>query len=226
METQDGTEPGGAQDRKPGDRRRARDDILTPDELARLQHHAESTREQAWVLLMSKWGLRASEAAHVNPKWVSTQNGTLTIPARCRCPTCKDGDAWDPKTTAGARTLPLQDHDPETWTAVLAYVQDYSHDPCSRQAVGKAVKRVADRALIEARIYPHALRATAAQQLADAGLTAHQLCRILGWKDARSARPYVDASKASVERALEDTRAPWWTRPDNRCGRDKVPSEV
>lgn len=211
METEDGAEPGGAQDRKPGDRRRARDDILTPNELARFQDHAESTREQAWILLMSRWGLRASEAAHVNPAWVSTQQGTLTIPSRCRCPSCRDAnEAWDPKTPAGQRTLPLRDHDPQTWAAVLAYLQEYGHDPCSRQAVGQAVKRVADRALIEARVYPHALRATAAQQFADAGLSEHRLCKILGWADARSARPYVDASRAQVDRALEDHPDPWW----------------
>lgn len=212
METRSGDEADQAQNRKPTDRRRAREDVLTPDELARLQNATESTREQAWILLMSKWGLRANEAAHVTPAWISTQNGTLTIPARCRCPSCQDGEAWNPKTNAGARTLPLQAHDPETWAALLAYVQDYAHDPCSRQAVGKAVKRVADRALIEANVYPHALRATAAQQLADAGLTAHRLCNVLGWKDARSARPYVDASKASVDRALKDTAQPWWTQ--------------
>jgi site-specific recombinase XerD len=105
-----------------------------------------------------------------------------------------------------------------TPAAVLAYVQDYGHDPCTRQAVGKAVNRVADRALVETRVYPHALRATAAQQLADAGLTAHRLCNVLGWKDERSARPYVDASKASVDRALEETESPWWIHPDGAVG--------
>jgi integrase len=195
--------------------------VLTPDELTQLQDAADSTRERAWLLLTSKWGLRASEAAHVNPAWVSTQQGTLTIPSRCRCPTCQDGDAWDPKTNAGARTLPLMDHDPETWAAVLAYVQDYGHDPCSRQAVGKAVNRLADRALLEANVYPHALRATAAQQLADAGLTAHRLCRVLGWKDARSARPCVDASRAQVDRALEDAIDPWWNPAGEPSGSEE-----
>lgn len=160
---------------------------------------------------MSHWGLRATEAAHLVPEWVSTQRGHLKIPGRCTCRTCKESDesAWTPKTDASNRTLPIHQHE-ESWAAVKAYVGAIGHDPVTRQAVWQIVKRVADRANLTQRVYPHALRATAATMFADMGLNEHQLCRILGWGDPRMARPYVQSSGIVAEKALSGRDLEWW----------------
>lgn len=188
----------------------SKDDALTPEQLNRLEAAAEGPRENAYIRLMGRWGLRATEVAHVCPAWVSTQRGHLTIPGRCTCQRCRDDDstAWTPKTSAGARSLPLHQHT-ETWEAVKRYLAREDDPWISRQAVWKLVKRVADRALLDTRVYPHALRATAATNFAAMGMNPYQLQHAMGWAQTRSAEPYIRVSGREVDAFLEDKDLDW-----------------
>lgn len=188
----------------------SRDDALKPEDLKALEAATSSPREKALVRLMTRFGLRAGEAAHVNLSWISGQRGTLEIPYVCSCARCKEsGDRWGPKTEAGARTVPLRAHT-ETWEAVKIYLTHEDEPWVTRQGVWALVKRVADRGNLLERVYPHALRATAATQLADMGLSADQIALIMGWEDSGMAKPYIQRSGIDAEKALKGKDLEWW----------------
>lgn len=187
--------------------------ILTPDEVHRVEATARSPREKLYCRLMARWGLRAGEVAHVCPEWVSYQRGELRIPLMCRCATCvAHGSPWRPKNEASARTIPLHIHT-ETWEALRVFLTHYStagEAQVTRQGVWGLVKRLADRAGVQHRLFPHALRATAATQMADMGLSAEQLARALGWATARHTQPYIRLAAVGIEKAFEGKELRWW----------------
>lgn len=51
-------------------------------------------------------------------------------------------------------------------------------------------------------IYPHALRATAASHLADAGLKAKHLKSLFGWSEFSTALNYIEESTARLKVTL------------------------
>lgn len=175
---------------------------LRPEELGRLEAAAKSPREKLSVRLLGRFGLRCGELAHLNPSWVSPQSGTLTVPLRCVCTVCQARERpWRCKKPASHRALPVA-ADPQTWDALMVFFGRYSTPEetiVSERAVHKLVKTLADRAMLFQRVFPHALRATAASTFARQGANEAQLCGLMGWEDLASARPYVQASGVSVE---------------------------
>lgn len=57
---------------------------------------------------------------------------------------------------------------------------------------------------MEKRIYPHALRATAATYHAYNGLPAIALQNLMGWADLETAQKYLRKSAGATEKALEE----------------------
>lgn len=162
---------------------------------------------------MARWGFRASEASHFCLEWLTGDKGVVTIPKMCRCRVCQErGKPFRAKTVMGNRSLPLFRH-VESWEAARIFLERCptpESAQVTRQAVWTMVKSVARRAGVVDRVFPHALRATAATQLASLGLNEMQLCQAMGWKDLSMARPYVRTAGADLSAALEGKDQRWW----------------
>jgi integrase len=152
-------------------------------------------------VLAAQLGLRASEIGAVRRSWIDFQRQILRIPL--------EDEGWKAKTKAAARAIPYgrMRRAPQ----VIASFFDF-HDRVglSRYAVWGRVKRLAKRAGLTRPIYPHALRATAAYQLAEAGLSAQALRQIMGWSDLRTAQAYIDAAGIAAQIELEEKGTKLW----------------
>jgi hypothetical protein len=65
------------------------------------------------------------------------------------------------------------------------------------------VERVAERSGIEVKVYPHALRATAATRLAYKIKNPQVLCDIFGWGELKIAQYYIRRAGGLAEEELE-----------------------
>lgn len=199
--------------RKSEPRGESREYALNQDDLHRLENAARTPRERAYIRLLARFGMRAGECAHFNLSWFSGQRGVVTVPLMCRCDTCvAAGKPWRPKRKASHRALPIHLHT-ETWEAVKVFFERHptiDHVQVSERAVHKLVTRVADRAGLQSKVFPHALRATAGTQFAAMGANELQLCSVMGWNDLRSAKPYLQASPAIATAFLEGAELKWW----------------
>lgn len=110
-------------------------------------------------------------------------------------------DRWEPKTENGSRSVPF-DFDIRTEIAVERFAERFKVFPKARIAVNRRVKEAAAEAGIEDRIYPHALRATAANTLALHGVSAYSLMGIMGWADIETARAYIQASDENAAKEI------------------------
>ncbi|MFW5905298.1 MAG: tyrosine-type recombinase/integrase [archaeon] len=102
-------------------------------------------------------------------------------------------ERWQPKTENGSRAIPF-DFDTRTLLAVEEFAERYQVFPKARVAINRRVSEATEAAGIEERVYPHALRATAASSMALRDVSAHSLMGIMGWADLETARTYVLAS--------------------------------
>lgn len=73
----------------------------------------------------------------------------------------------------------------------------------SRRTLQLKLKRIAKRAGLTKKVYPHALRSTAAMMFANAGLSAQGLCEIMGWEDLRTAQAYITRSGRTAAKEIE-----------------------
>ncbi len=149
--------------------------------------------------------MRIGEIAHLNKSWLDFQDEKIHIPSKmeCTCFECtKKKKTWRPKTEAGARSIPFK-HFPVTREVLKGFFGAYDSVDRSRRALQLKLKRIAQRSEIPKKIYPHALRATAAIQFANAGLSAQALCGVMGWEDLRTAQHYITRSGRAAEREIE-----------------------
>lgn len=112
-------------------------------------------------------------------------------------------ERWEPKTINGARSIPY-DFDVRTELVVEEFVDEYDVFPKARVAVNRRVREAAEAADLDGRIYPHALRATAANRMALHDVSAYSLMGVMGWADIQTARAYIQASD---ENAAMEVRA-------------------
>ena len=110
---------------------------------------------------------------------------------------------WEPKTENGARAIPY-DIDMRVQMTIERFVDEYEVFPKARVAVNRRVSEAAEAADLEEDIYPHALRATAATEMALYDISAAALSSIMGWSDISTARAYI---RASDENAAKEVRA-------------------
>lgn len=183
----------------------------------------------AVLVIGGRLGLRAGEIAHIRADWVDRDRKVIEIPRYSECRSGKDGgicgycrkrakeaadaagipleealeERWNPKTEKGARAVPY-DFDAEVEAVVEAFFDDYDRWPTSRVGVNRRVDRVADAADYPDRVYPHALRATAASWHASRGVPPAALQALLGWSQLAVADKYVRLSGAATSRALND----------------------
>lgn len=74
----------------------------------------------------------------------------------------------------------------------------------SKRRVQQIVKEVAAGAGITKRVYPHLLRHTTAQRLADRGMPENLLQRFLGHESPETTQVYYEPSRANVDRAFRE----------------------
>ena len=154
-------------------------------------------------------GLRASELAHMQLKWINYQQMQIEMPRTqpCDCEDCKKHDnLWISKTEAAERSIPLFLINEETWFALGKYFTLFTEMKIKRKAIWKRVVDCAERAKIPHKVFPHALRSTCAMNLAYMGLGEMDICRILGWQDLNSASPYVKKAGVQIRKTLEQMR--------------------
>ena len=112
-------------------------------------------------------------------------------------------ERWQPKTENGARSVPY-DLDMRTQLTVEEFLERYEVFPKARVAVNRRVTEATEAAGLESTIYPHALRATAATNLALHDVSSYSMMGILGWADIETARAYIQSSD---ENAAKEVRA-------------------
>ena len=74
----------------------------------------------------------------------------------------------------------------------------------SKRRVQQMVKEVAEEAGIRKRVYPHLLRHTMAQRLADGGMPENLLQRFLGHESPETTQVYYEPSRTHVKRAFRE----------------------
>lgn len=181
--------------------------------------------EAMFILIAGgRLGMRAGEISHLSASWVNWSRSVIEIPrhAECRCGYCQKqarqmceydealsfdealATRWEPKTETSARAIPF-DFDERVEATLKAFLDAREKYPHSRVSVNRRVTRVAKAAGMDPdRVYPHALRATAATYHAFKGLNSTQLQAIMGWKDAQTAMKYIRLSGGAAAEALRD----------------------
>jgi len=184
----------------------------------------------AVLYLAGRLGLRAGEIAHIRESWINRENKVIQIPRHSECRSGRRGDIcgycrkraqsavehaddltmqealeqrWEPKTSKGARAVPY-DFTEDVEAVIEAFFGEYDWWPTARIGVNRRVDRVADAAGYEGRVYPHALRATAASWHASRGVPPAALQALMGWAQLSVADKYVRLSGAATSKALND----------------------
>jgi integrase/recombinase XerD len=78
----------------------------------------------------------------------------------------------------------------------------------SKRRVQQIVKSVAQEAAIEKRVYPHLLRHTVAQRLADQGMREELLQQFLGHEAPETTQRYYKPKRTHVKEAFEEAMSP------------------
>ena len=108
---------------------------------------------------------------------------------------------WQPKTSNSARSIPY-DFDVRVELVIEEFFDEYDGWESSASTVNRRIKRVAELSPVDSRVYPHALRATAASYHASRDISVHSLMSIMGWADPSTARAYVTANADQAAKEL------------------------
>lgn len=183
------------------------------------------------LLLGGRLGMRAGEITHLREDWINWQKEIIRIPSYDRCDLGRDGercgyckkaarqavrkndgleyeealaDRWSPKTRQSVRSIPFG-FDDRIAETLEAFFFHRDHYPRSRCSVNRRVNRIAQAAgYDDDRIYPHALRATAATYHAYQGLPIAALQSLFGWADMSTPQKYIRLSGGATQQALEE----------------------
>lgn len=179
------------------------------------------------VLVAGRLGLRIGEIAHAHRSWLSLEKGMLEIPSQDACRKGEDGGIcgycrrqahrtagtsdrdledllatyWEPKTSAAERAVPFE-FDERVEHIVRAFFDYYRGAPFSVNTARRRVGQAVEASTLSRRIYPHALRATAASKLAYDGLPVSALQAMLGWSKIETAEKYLRLSGGRTKKAL------------------------
>lgn len=192
---------------------------------------AHSIESEMAVMLSGRLGMRAGEIAHITEEWVDWRDEMIYVPRHQPCQKGSDGGVcgycrqlsrsmierdddlelgdvpldsvmWQPKTESGARSIPFG-HDTRTKITMQRFFETFDGWSKSRTGVNRKVERAAMNARVvdPDDVYPHALRATAATNLAS-DLRAIELQSMFGWQKIDTARKYVRISGERLRSSL------------------------
>lgn len=172
--------------------------MLAREEFKAMDSAATDSLDRVILYALAVYGMRADELANTRRDWLDFHRGLIKIPESDR------STKWKPKSTAGARTIPALDMSSDGWDAIRRYMTAHEQINISRQTIYRRIVKLARSAGIERRVYPHALRATAATEAAYKISNPQILCDIFGWSDLKTAQIYI---KRAGGRAQEAVRA-------------------
>ena len=175
--------------------------VLSELQLEKLWTSCSDNTDRTIIGCLAYMGMRASELAHLKPKWIREE--AIHIPARqdCDCSECSIRRGyWAPKSKAGARVLAI----PGFLKPILSeFIHNHPDGlKMNRYAIWYRVKQLLKKAGLEPG-HCHSLRATAATLLASKGFTAAELCQYMGWSRIDVAESYVrlaEARKSTAEK--------------------------
>ncbi len=162
-------------------------------------------------------GFRVSEFTHMKKDWVNWPREIITIPSRmkCDCTPCREeyrnkknkitkpSGYWQPKTPAGARTIPVV---PEYKDQLKWFYKDHREVmevyPW-RQYVNRLLTDLEDRTDLHHRLFPHCLRGTFATMLARKGFSPYEIKDVLGWERIEQAMYYVKIAGTMMKESFD-----------------------
>lgn len=186
--------------------------VLTDDQVRAFLLSLVALDDQVLAGLQLFCALRIGEVAHLRAPWV--RHGGIHIPSQqeCGCTECmqRRSGLWKPKTTAGARVLPIV---PELATNLEHWLPAHAEGfGVSRVRLYQRTKLLLKRAKVRISgpagdtAFPHALRATCLTRLATGGMDAAAFAYFAGWGDIAVASHYINLARARAkaqEQALE-----------------------
>lgn len=110
-------------------------------------------------------------------------------------------ERWQPKTPQSARQVPF-DFDVRVELTLERFCERFDGWERSAATLNRRINRLADLSDVDTRVYPHALRATAASYHAARDISIHSLMSIMGWSDPSTARAYVAANDDQAAREI------------------------
>jgi len=178
-----------------------REDLLTPEEIKRLIHHGENSRDRAAISVLWEDAFRVNEllTATIGSVEATTWGYRLTVKG-------KTGDRTVPITMArGYLAEWLNDHPKRTDLDAPLWVnlgKKEKLEPLGYAGMYGIIKKTARRAGIQKKVYPHLLRHTRLTELS-VSLREPVLRKHAGWTP-RSSMPavYVHLGGADVEREV------------------------
>ena len=175
----------------------SKDDSLNREEFEKMWEATRSGDEYDRIIFVTSahLGMRSSEIANMKRSWVDFGRQVVQIPY-------KSGD-WNAKNKSAARTIPYGNMRHRVKKELETFFDYHEEVPVDRRTVWYRVKRMAKSANITRNVYPHSLRATAAFQFAEAGLSAQALRQIMGWSQLNTAQSYINQTGRAAERELE-----------------------
>ena len=108
---------------------------------------------------------------------------------------------WKPKTPKSAREVPF-DFDVRVELCLEEFFDRYDSWEKSKSTVNRRIKRIAEVADIDARVYPHSLRATAASLAASRDISAYSMMSMFGWVSIDTARAYIRSNSKQANREI------------------------
>ncbi|QBI90041.1 tyrosine integrase/recombinase [Halobacterium phage ChaoS9] len=186
--------------------------------------------EATFIIHMSgKLGMRIGEISHMKRTWIDVEQGLIEVPSHEPCEKGRDGGLcgycrrqakrtyqndpenrnldellesyWEPKTEAAERAVPYE-FDDSVADVVSSFFEYYYEVPLSVNTCRRRVKDAAEQSDLNRRIYPHALRATAASTHAYEGLNIASMKAMMGWAKLSTAEKYIRISGGRTKRAL------------------------
>lgn len=185
--------------------------------------------EARFILLVGgRLGLRRGEIAHIQAGWIDWRKRRIDIPRYLDCDQGRDNRAcgacrmhaqqmadynegvtfedalasmWQPKTEMACRSVPF-DFSARAEIVLQNFFDEFDQWMYSAQAINRRVDDLADIAVLDRNVYPHALRATAASFLAGRGMSTLGLQAMMGWSQASTARAYVATNADQTAREL------------------------
>jgi len=139
--------------------------------------------------------------------WIYWDSDYIKIPEtqRCNCYICrKKGGVWTVKTEDSAREIPLLPEVKDIFRWYFSKHKSIMETIGSQPVAWSIVKRVARRAKIKKRIFPHVLRGTFASILAGKKFGPFTIQSTLGWKSIKTADEYIRISPHAKLREFQE----------------------
>jgi integrase len=209
--------------------RNSHQDALSEPEFKKLLQAADEMKEpyrrQCRFILIAggRLGMRAGEICHFRESWIDWDRKQIEIPRHepCTCGYCRSqslqsveynpdtkefedvfAEFWSPKTPNAARAIPF-DHSEQVRKVIEEFTFFNDEYPLSRASVNRRVDRILEAAGMPTdSCYPHALRATAATNLAYRGVPPIALQSLMGWANLSVAQKYLRLSGGATAKAL------------------------